>query len=154
MLADLASVVLLGQDTLARGNAWREMTATLAAVDIELGYEGLAVGLGTLELLFLLVGRRVSSKELESKVLVLLALLWSQRFEPFKLDEGLRAVSPTSIEHTGNDHDAVDFSRRKLFLVLDQPHGSLHGRVVLFLVELALTEQEEVYSLGALPRIG
>ena len=36
MLADLASVVLLGQDTLARGDTRREMTTTLPTIDIEL----------------------------------------------------------------------------------------------------------------------
>ena len=36
MLADLASVVLLGQDTLARGDTCREVTTTLPTIDIEL----------------------------------------------------------------------------------------------------------------------
>ena len=89
MLADLASVVLLGQDTLARGDARREVTTTLPTIDIELRNKGLAVRLGALELLLLLIGRRMTSKELEGKVLILLALLCSQCFEPFKLDKGL-----------------------------------------------------------------
>ena len=88
MLADLASVVLLSQDTLARGYAWREVTATLPTIDIELRNEGLAVGLRALELLLLLVGRRMSSKELEGKVFILLSLLRSQCFKPLKLDKG------------------------------------------------------------------
>lgn len=86
------------------------MTTTLPTIDIELRNEGLAVGLGALELLLLLVGRWVPSKELESKVFILLALLWSECFEPFKLDKGLRAISPTAIEHASNDHYTVDFS--------------------------------------------
>ena len=89
MLADLASVVFLSQDTLARSDAWREVTTTLPAIYIEFCNEGLAVGFGALKLLFLLVGRWMSSKELEGKILVLLTLLCSQRFEPFKLDKGL-----------------------------------------------------------------
>ena len=89
MLADLASVVLLGQDTLARGDARREVTSTLPTIDIELRNKGLAVRLGALELLLLLIGRRMTSKELEGKVLILLTLLCSQCFQPFKLDKGL-----------------------------------------------------------------
>ena len=89
MLADLASVVLLSQDTLARCYAWREVTATFPTIDIELRNEGLAVRLRALEFLLLLVGRRMSSKELEGKVFILLSLLCSQCFEPLKLDKGL-----------------------------------------------------------------
>ena len=89
MLADLASVVLLGQDTLARGDARREVTTTLSTIDIKLRNKGLAVRLGALELLLLLIGRRMTSKELEGKVLILLTLLCSQCFQPFKLDKGL-----------------------------------------------------------------
>ena len=77
MLADLACVVLLGQDTLARGDTRREVTTTLPTIDIELRDEGLAVGLRTFELLLLLVSRRMPSKELEGQVLILLSLLWS-----------------------------------------------------------------------------
>ena len=54
------------------------MTTTLPTIDIELRNKGLAVRLGALELLLLLIGRRMTSKELEGKVLILLALLWSQ----------------------------------------------------------------------------
>ena len=89
MLADLASVVLLGQNTLARGDTRREVTTTLPTIDIELRNKGLTVRLGALELLLLLIGRRMTSKELESKVFILLALLWSQCFQPFKLDKRL-----------------------------------------------------------------
>ena len=89
MLADLASIVLLGQDTLARGDTGREVTTTLPTIDIELRNKGLAVRLGALELLLLLIGRRMTSKELEGKVLILLTLLCSQCFQSFKLDKGL-----------------------------------------------------------------
>ena len=89
MLADLASVVFFSQDTLARSDAWREVTTTLPTIYIEFCNKGLAIGFGALELLFLLISRRMSSKELEGKIFVLLTLLCSQRFEPFKLDKGL-----------------------------------------------------------------
>ena len=126
MLARLASVVLLSQDALARGDARREMTAAVATINVELSDESVAAGLGALLLLLLLVGRRVSAEELEGKVFVLRALLRRQRLEPLKLDEGLRAVAPAPIEHAGDDDDAVDLPGRELLLVLNQPHRSLH----------------------------
>ena len=96
----------------------------------------------------------MSSEQLEGQILILLALLGCQRLEPLKLDEGLRTVSPTTIEHARYDHNTVNLSRRELLFVLDQPHRSLHRGVVLLLVKLPLTEQKEVNGLGTLPRIG
>lgn len=65
MLASLAGVVLLGQDGLATGDARAEMTAALTAVDIKLSDQGLAAGLGALELLLLGVGRWMATEQLE-----------------------------------------------------------------------------------------
>lgn len=114
MLARLASVVLLGKDTLARGDARREVTATLTAtrltksskyavrvsrmVHLQLSDEGLAVRFGALELLFLAVCRWMATKELECKVLVVLSLLRSQRFKSLKLDKCFGAIAPTFVE--------------------------------------------------------
>ena len=89
MLANLASIVLLGKDALARSYAAREVTAALAARDIILGDERLAVRFWTLELSFLRVGWRMPAEQLESQVFILLSLLLGQRFESFKLDKGL-----------------------------------------------------------------
>ena len=81
-------------------------------------------------------------------------MLRCKRFKTLELDKGLGAVAPAAIEHACNDNDTVDFFGREFLFVLNQPHGCLHGRVVLFLVELPLAQEEEVNSLSALPRIG
>ena len=86
------------------------MTATLATVDVELGDECLTARLGTLELLFLLIRGWMSAKELEGQILILLSLLLSQRLQPLQLDEGLRAITPASVEHACYDHNAVYLS--------------------------------------------
>ena len=65
MLANLAGIVLLGQDGLSTGNAWAEMTATLSTTGIKLRDEGLAAGLRALELLLLRIGRRMPTEQLE-----------------------------------------------------------------------------------------
>ena len=154
MLADLASVVLLGEDALARGNAAAEVTTALSARDIVLGDEGVAAGLGTLVFRLLWISRRVPAKQLECQVLVLIALLLRQTLQPLKFHEGFRAVSPASVEQASDDHNAVDLFGGQLLLILNESHGGLHSCCILFLVELALAEKEEVNGLGALPRIG
>lgn len=116
------------------------MTAAVTARCIIFSNEGLAAGLRALEFLLLSVGRRMTAEQLECEALILFALLLRNRLETFKLDEGLGAIAPASIEHAGNDYHAVDLLGREFFLVLDQPHGGFHSRRVLFLVELALTE--------------
>ena len=65
MLANLAGIVLLGQDGLSTGNTWAEMTSTLSTTGVELRDEGLAAGLRALELLLLRIGRRVPTEQLE-----------------------------------------------------------------------------------------
>ena len=65
MLANLAGIVLLGQDGLSTGNAWAEMTATLSTAGIKLRDEGLAAGFRALELLLLRIGRRMPTEQLE-----------------------------------------------------------------------------------------
>ena len=89
MLAGLASVVLFGQDGLSTGDTRAEMTATLATVNVELGDQGLAAGLGALELLLLLISRWMATEQLEGQVLVLLSLLRSQCLQPLELHESL-----------------------------------------------------------------
>ena len=59
VLASLASVVLLLQDALARSDARREVTATLATVYVKLSDHGVAVALRTLHLLAGLVHGRM-----------------------------------------------------------------------------------------------
>ena len=81
-------------------------------------------------------------------------MLRCDRIKALELDKGLGAVAPAAIEHACNDNDTVDLSGREFFLVLNQPHSCFHGRVVLFLVELPLAQEEEVNRLCALPRIG
>lgn len=138
VLARLARVVLLSQDALAGRDTGREVTATLATIDVVLSDEGLAAGLGALELLLLLVGRWMPAEELEGKVLVLFSLLRCERLKSLKLDKGLRAVLPASVEHASDDHDAVDLPGRELLLILDESHGGLHSCRVLLLVKLSL----------------
>ena len=65
MLANLAGIVLLGQDGLSTGNTWAEMTSALSATGVELRDEGLAAGLRALELLLLRIGRRMPTEQLE-----------------------------------------------------------------------------------------
>ena len=98
MLASLTSVVLLGQNTLTRGNARREVTAALSAIDVILGDEGLAAGLGALEFLLLLVRWWMSAKKLECQVFILVSLFLRQLFESLELDECFRAVFPAAVE--------------------------------------------------------
>lgn len=65
MLANLAGIVLLGQDGLSTGNTRAEMTATLSTTGIKLRDEGLAAGFRALELLLLRIGRRMPTEQLE-----------------------------------------------------------------------------------------
>ena len=87
MLANLASVVLLGEDTLARGDAAAEFTAALLARDIVLINQSVAAGLGAVELFLLGIGRWMPAEKLECQVLILLALLLCQPLKAFKLHE-------------------------------------------------------------------
>ena len=119
MLANLAGIVLFGQDGLSTGDTWAEMTATFSATGVELRDEGLAAGLRTLELLLLRIGGRMPTEKLEGQVLILLSLLRSERFKALKLDKGLGAVTPAAIEHACNDNDTVYLSGREFFLILD-----------------------------------
>ena len=59
VLACLASVVLLLEDTLTRSYARREVTATLITVDVELAYHRVTITLRTLHLLTGPVRRRM-----------------------------------------------------------------------------------------------
>ena len=62
MLAYLAGVVLLGEDTLTRGDTGREVTTALTTVDVKLCDHSLTVRLRALELLLLLIGWRMSTE--------------------------------------------------------------------------------------------
>ena len=141
VLASLASVVLFGKNTLSRGDTGREVTATLATVDVILSDKGIARALWTFKLSLLSVCRWMASEKLEGQGLILLSLLGCETLEPLQLDEGLGTVTPASIEHTSDDDDAVDFSSREFLFILNESHSCLHSIRVFLLVELPLAEQ-------------
>ena len=87
VLARLARVVRLRQDRLPRGNARREVTATLTAARIKLRNLGLARALRTLQHRSSPVNRRIPREQLNREQLVLFPLLLCQIRQPFKLDK-------------------------------------------------------------------
>ena len=78
VLACLASVVLLLEDTLTRSYARREVTATLITVYVELAYHRVTITLRTLHLLTRPVRRRMPREELDRQILIARTLLLSQ----------------------------------------------------------------------------
>lgn len=96
MLADLAHVVLFLKDAHATCNAWREMSATLLATDIKFIDDSIA--LWTVELLLLLVIRRVPGEQVDGQKFVCLSLILGDGIKHLQLDQGSAALSVTLVE--------------------------------------------------------
>lgn len=113
-----------------------------------------ATALRTVELLLLLrIVRRLPREQVDRQKLICLSFLLRDRFQPLQLVERLAAFLETTIEVRSNCDEAVHILSLQLFLVLNQSHGSLHGSIVVFLIQLPLAKQVEVNCFSAFPRI-
>ena len=116
------------------------MTAALIAIDVKFAYHSVTIALWTLHLLIRSVCRRMSGEKLNREVFIAFELFLRQPRQSLQFHECLRAISVAFVEETGYGYNTVNLLCRQLFLVFHQSHGSLHGTIVLLLIELALAQ--------------
>lgn len=153
VLANLTSVEVLQEDTLARSNAGREVRATVATVDVVVINLSVAAALRAVELLVRDVDWRLPREKLDGKSFISFSFNLREFGKSLQFDEGFGALSVALVEEAREGHDTVDLLRAELFLILNQAHSSLHSTGVLLLVHLPLAEQEEMNGFSSLPRI-
>jgi len=112
------------------------------------------VALRTSKFNFLLVVRRISGEKVDSQQLVCLSFLFGKSFKSLQFDKSPAALSIAAVEKRSDRHKRVNIFGLKLFFVLNKTHRSLHGSVVVFLVQLSLAEQVKVDTFCSFPWIG